>query len=100
MVSTPAVAPPATVTSDGISYFKALSRKSGETIYWLFLNKFESYGKQNFDAQLPRLKKEAQNERARHKRRMAELETRRREVLRNKRNADKLSSLLAQLKEV
>ena len=31
---------------------------------------------------------------------MAELETIRREVLRNKRNADKLSSLLAQLKEV
>ena len=31
---------------------------------------------------------------------MEELETRRREILRNKRNADKLSSLLAQLKEV
>ena len=31
---------------------------------------------------------------------MAELETRRREVLRNKRNVDRLSSLLAQLKEV
>ena len=49
---------------------------------------------------MARLEKEAQDERARHERRMAELETRRREVLRNKRNADKLSSLLAQLKEV
>lgn len=49
---------------------------------------------------MARLKKEAQDEKPRHERRMAELETRRREVLRNNRNANRLSSLLAQLKEL
>ena len=102
-VSAAAVAPPASVAGVGMSYSRALSRKSGETTgqsIGCFLDKFKGYGKQDFEAQLARLEKEAQDERARHERRMAELETRRREVLRNKRNADKLSSLLAQLKEV
>ena len=102
-VSTAAVSPPATATSECMSYPRAQSRKSGKKTgqsIGCFLDKFENYGKWNFDAQLARLEKEAQNERAWHKRRMAEIETRRKEVLRNTRNTGRLSSFLAQLKKV
>ena len=97
------MSPPATVTSDGMRHPSALCRKSGGTTgqsIGCFLDKFENYGKWNFDAQLARLEKEAQNERAWHKRRMAKIETRRREVLCNMRNSGRLSSFVAQLKEV
>ena len=101
-VSATAVAPPAAVGS-GISYSSALSRKpiqtTGESI-GSFLDLFKGYDTQDFDGQLARLDSQEQEVRQRFEEKMAALEAKRREVLRNKRNANKLSSLLAQLKEV
>ena len=101
-VSATAVAPPAAVGS-GISYSSALSRKpiqtTGESI-GSFLDQFKGYDTQDFDGQLARLDSQEQEVRQRFEEKMAALEAKRREVLRNKRNANKLSSLLAQLKEV
>ena len=100
-VSAAAVVPPATVTSDGISYSRALLKKSGETTGQsidCFLDKFKGYGKQDLMFSWLGLRK-------RHRRRglcMTEkwqkLETRGRKVLSNRSNANKFSSLLPQLK--
>ena len=49
---------------------------------------------------MARLEKEAHDKRARHKRTMAEQEMGRREILRNKKNNNRLFNLLAELKEV
>jgi hypothetical protein len=65
-----------------------------------FLSSFRDFGKQDFGAQLSQIQSEELEERRRHQERMASLAARRKEVLKNQRNASKLQSLLAQLKEV
>ena len=65
-----------------------------------FLNNFEGYGNQNFESQLRRVDELVEEERIRSKRRIAKLAAKRKEFVKNQRNAIKVSNLLAQLKKV
>ena len=100
-------APAATVTnssSSDFSYVSRLARSTVETTTSMaigsFLNNFEGYGNQDFESQLRRVDELVKEERIRSERRIAELAAKRKEIVKNQRNAVKLSNLLAQLKEV
>ena len=65
-----------------------------------FLNNFEGYGNQDFESQLRRVDELVEQERIRSERRIAELAAKRKEIVKNQRNAVKRINLLSQLKEV
>ena len=64
------------------------------------LNNFKGYGNQDFESQLRRVDDLVEEERRQFERRIAELVAKRKEIVKNQRNAVKLSNLLAQVKEV
>ena len=63
------------------------------------MNNFKGYGNQDFESQL-RIDDLVEEERIRFERRIAELAAKKKEIVKNQRNAVKLSNLSAQLKEV
>ena len=65
-----------------------------------FLNNFKGYGNQNFESQLRKVDDQVEEERRWFKKRIAKLAANRKEIVKNQRNAVKLSNLSAQLKEV
>ena len=92
-------APAATVTnssSSDFSYVSRLARSTVETTTSMaigsFLNNFEGYGNQDFESQLRRVDELVKEERIRSERRIAELAAKRKEIVKNQRNAVKLSS--------
>ena len=64
------------------------------------MNNVKGYGNRNFESQLKRLDDQVEEERRRFERRMAEFAAKRKDIIRNQRNAVKLTNFLAQLKEV
>ena len=97
-------APAAAVASSSVSYASRLARSSVETTTSMaigsFLDNFKGYGNHDFESQLKRLDGQVEDERRRFERRMAEFAAKRKDIIRNRRNAVKLTNLLAQLKEV
>ena len=66
----------------------------------LFVNSFKGYGNQDFESQLRRVDDQLEEERRWFEKRIVDLAAKRKDLVKNQKNAVKLSNLLAQLKEV
>ena len=101
--STAAPAAAASSSSSSFSYASRLASSTVETITSIaidsFLYNFKGYGNLDIESQLRRVDGQVEEERRQFQRRMAELAAKRKDIIRNQRNAVKLSNLLAQLKE-
>ena len=91
-------------SSSGFSYAIWLACSPVETTtcmaIGLFVNSFKGYGNQDFESQLRRVDDQLEEERRWFEKRIVDLAAKRKDLVKNQKNAVKLSNLLAQLKEV